>query len=89
METEYDRTIEDHGKTDHDFGFSFEDASMTAERETGLESRRNLNRSVAVRPGSDLLLDERLTSAAAPFLSMLSIVLISIAGYFVYLFLHR
>jgi hypothetical protein len=39
-------------------------------------------------PGPDLILDERLTSAAAPFLYMLSLVLIAVAGYFVYLFFH-
>ena len=36
----------------------------------------------------DLILDERLTSAAAPFLYMLSFVLIAVAGYFVYLLFH-
>ena len=37
----------------------------------------------------DLILDERLTSAAAPFLYMLSLVLYSaVAGYFVYLLFH-
>ncbi|MBT3070902.1 hypothetical protein KKP04_08485 [Rhodomicrobium sp. Az07] len=35
----------------------------------------------------DLILDERLTSAAAPFLYLLGIVMLAVAGYLVYLFL--
>jgi hypothetical protein len=44
---------------------------------------------IPLRPGGpDLILDERLTSAAAPFLYLLSIILIAIAGYFLYNFLR-
>jgi hypothetical protein len=38
------------------------------------------------RPGPDSVLDERLNSAAAPFLYLLAIILIAVAGYFVYTF---
>jgi hypothetical protein len=39
-------------------------------------------------PGApDLILDERLTSAAAPFLYLLAIVLLAVAGYLIYSFL--
>ncbi len=43
---------------------------------------------IRMRPGPDLVLDERLTSAAAPFLYLLAIILIAVAGYFAYVFLH-
>jgi|GEM_PF-4569888 len=39
-------------------------------------------------PGApDLILDERLSSAAAPFLYLLAIILLAVAGYLVYSFL--
>ena len=83
METEYDRTVEEHGKGHHEASFGVVEAPMT-EAETGPENGHD----APMLPGPDLILDERLTSAAAPFLSMLSVVLIAVAGYFVYLFFH-
>jgi hypothetical protein len=41
---------------------------------------------VPLPPASDLIIDERLTSAAAPFLYLLSIILIAVAAYFLYIF---
>jgi hypothetical protein len=45
-------------------------------------------RSAPMRPGPDLILDERLNSAAAPFLYLLSVILIAVAGYFLYNFVR-
>jgi hypothetical protein len=84
METEY----EDHGKYDHDAKFGGEEGSMTMDAAAGPENTESPGHDIPMRPGPDLILDERLTSAAAPFLYMLSVVLIAVAGYFVYLFLH-
>ena len=78
MEREYDRTIEGHNREDHDAKFDPEDAPRSTEAEAGP------GHDSPARP--DLILDERLTSAAAPFLYLLSIGLIAVAGYFVYLF---
>ncbi len=60
------------------------------ELETGLENKSPQDRSeMPLSPNApDLILDERLTSAAAPFLYLLSIILIAIAAYFLYIFLH-
>ncbi len=88
METAYDRSIEDHAKSGDDAKFGAEEAPLSTEAESGPENRESHGRDVRMRPGPDLILDERLTSAAAPFLYMLSVVLIGVAGYFVYLFLH-
>jgi hypothetical protein len=82
METEYDRTVEEHGKGNHEASFGAEETHMTSEAETGPENGHD----APMQPQPDLILDERLTSAAAPFLYMLSVVLIAVAGYFVYLF---
>ena len=78
MEREDDRTIEGQGREDQDAKFDAGDAPTPTEMEAGP------GRGGPERP--DLILDERLTSAAAPFLYMLSVVLIAVAGYFVYLF---
>ena len=86
MKTEDDRTVEEHGKGNHESGFGAEEAPMTTEAEP--ENRDSHGHDAPMRSGPDLILDERLTSAAAPFLYMLSIVLIAVAGYFVYLFFH-
>jgi len=88
METEYDRSINDHGKGGDDAKFGAEEASMTMEADAGPENAESHGHGVPMRPGPDLILDERLTSAAAPFLYTLSVVLIAVAGYFVYLFFH-
>ena len=85
METEYDRTAEEHGKVNHEASFAAEEAPLTTEADAEPENRGH---DAPMRPGPDLILDERLTSAAAPFLYMLSVVLIAVAGYFVYLFFH-
>ena len=84
METEYDRTVEEHGKGIHEASIGVEEAPMPTETEAGPENGHD----APMLPGPDLILDERLTSAAAPFLYMLSVVLIAVAGYFVYLFFH-
>ena len=88
MKTENGRTIEKHGKGNHEAGFGAEEAPMTTEAEARSENRNGRNHDAPMPPGPDLILDERLTSAAAPFLYMLSVVLIAVAGYFVYLFFH-
>ena len=88
METEYDRTIDDHRNGDHDAPFGVEETSVTPEAEAGPDNRDNPGHEAPLRLGPDLNLDERLTSAAAPFLYLLSTVLIAVAGYFVYLFFH-
>ena len=88
METEYDRSIEDHGKGGHEAKFGGEEVSMAMEADAGPENAESPGLDAPMRPGPDLILDERLTSAAAPFLYMLSVVLIAVAGYFVYLFFH-
>ncbi len=88
MEAECDRTIEDQGKNDHDARFGVEEAAMTTEVDGGPENNDSHSHDVPMLPGPDLVMDERLTSAAAPFLYMLSVVLIAVAGYFVYLFFH-
>ena len=88
MKTEDDRTFEEHGKGNHEASFGAEDAPVTAEAEPGPENWDSHGHDAPLPPGPDLILDERLTSAAAPFLYMLSVVLIAVAGYFVYLFLH-
>ena len=89
MKTEDDRTIEEHGKRSHEAGFDAEEAPMTTEAEAEFEDRDDGPGHDAPLPSEpDLILDERLTSAAAPFLYMLSLALIAVAGYFVYLFFH-
>ena len=88
MKTEDDRTVEEHGKGNHEASFGAEEAPMTTETEAEPENRGSHGHDTPMRPGPDLILDERLTSAAAPFLYMLSIVLIAVAGYFVYLFFY-
>ena len=86
MKTEDDRTIEEHGKGAHDAGFGVEEAPETADTDAG--EGDSPGHDIPMRPGPDLIMDERLTSAAAPFLYMLSVVLIAVAGYFVYLFFY-
>ena len=88
MKTEDDRTIEEHGKRSHEAGFDAEEAPMTTEAEGEPENRDGHSHDAPMPSEPDLILDERLTSAAAPFLYMLSLVLIAVAGYFVYLFFH-
>ena len=88
MKTENDRTIEEHGKRSHEVGFDAEEAPMTTEAEGEPENRDGHGYDAPMPSEPDLILDERLTSAAAPFLFMLSLVLIAVAGYFVYLFFH-
>ena len=88
MKTEDDRTIEERGKGNHEDGFGAEEAPTTTKAEAGPENRDRHSHDALMPPGPDLILDERLTSAAAPFLYMLSLVLIAVAGYFVYLFFH-
>ncbi len=82
METEYDRTGETHGKGSH----GVEDPLMAPGAENWPDSDDSRGHDSLAEP--DLVLDERLTSAAAPFLYLLSTVLIAVAGYFVYLFFH-
>ena len=82
METEDDRTVEEHGKGNHEAGFGADEAPMATEADAGPENRDSHGHDAPLRPGPDLILD------AAPFLYMLSVVLIAVAGYFVYLFFH-
>ncbi|MFZ1108836.1 MAG: hypothetical protein WAN43_10915 [Rhodomicrobium sp.] len=64
-------------------------ASPPQEAEPGPETAGAFEpRSVPLPPGPDLILDERLNSAAAPFLYLLAIILIAVAGYFVYIFVR-
>lgn len=87
MKTEDDRTIEEHGKRSHEAGFDAEEeAPMTTEAEPENGDGHSQDAPLPAEP--DLILDERLTSAAAPFLYMLSLALIAVAGYFVYLLSH-
>ena len=86
MKTEGDRTIEEHGKRSHEAGFDAEETPMTTEAEPENGDGHSQDAPLPAEP--DLILDERLTSAAAPFLYMLSLALIAVAGYFVYLFFH-
>jgi hypothetical protein len=86
MKTEDDRTIEEHGKRSHEAGFDAEEAPMTTEAEP--ENGDGPGHDAPLPSEPDLILDERLTSAAAPFLYMLSLALIAVAGNFVYLFFH-
>jgi hypothetical protein len=88
MKTEDDRTIEEHGKRSHEVGFDAEEAPITTEAEAEPENRDGPSHGAPLPSEPDLILDERLTSAAAPFLYMLSLALIAVAGYFVYLFFH-
>lgn len=88
MKTEDDRTIEEHGKGNHEAAFGAEEAPMTTEAEGGPENRDGHSHDAPMPTGPDLIFDERLASAAAPFLYMLSLVLIAVAGYFAYLFVH-
>ncbi len=83
METEEDRATEENRKPDDDEAKpSFEETPFVPqETAEGQESRP-----VPMRAGPDLILDERLTSAAAPFLYMLAIALVAGAGYLVYMF---
>lgn len=87
MKTENDRTVEEHGKGHHEASFGVAEAPMT-EAETGPENVDSLGHDVPTRPGPDLISDERLTSAAAPFLYLLSIILTAVTGYFLYIFFH-
>ena len=86
MQTEYDRTSESHGKGSHDARFGAEDPLTTSGAENWPDNDDSPGHDSLAEP--DLVLDERLTSAAAPFLYLLSTVLIAVAGYFVYLFFH-
>ena len=88
MKTEDDRTIEEHGKRSHEVGFDAEEAPITTEAEAEPENSDGPGHNASLPSEPDLILDERLTSAAAPFLYMLSLALIAVAGYFVYLFFH-
>jgi hypothetical protein len=88
MKTEDDRTIEEQGKRSHEVGFDAEEAPMTTEAEAEPENSNGPGHDAPLPSEPDLILDERLTSAAAPFLYMLSLALIAVAGYFVYLFIH-
>ncbi len=85
MKTEDGRTIEDHGKGD-DARLGIEEALVTADTDASAEN--SAGHDVPMLSGPDLIMDARLTSAAAPFLYMLSLVLIAVAGYFVYLFFY-
>ncbi len=88
METEADSAMEDNGKSDEDEAkLNVEETSDPPQETDGnMETQGRSSHPVPLRAGPDLILDERLTSAAAPFLYMLAIALIAGAGYFVYMF---
>ncbi len=91
METGEGKSMEDEGKRENDANLRREDPPPTSlEMEEGPQSKLPHDHTeVPLRPvGPDLLLDERLSSAAAPFLYLLSIILIAVAGYFAYMFFH-
>jgi hypothetical protein len=81
----------DNGKAEKDAKLPLDEAAASPpqEAEPGPEHADALDRrSVPLRPGPDLILDERLNSAAAPFLYLLAIILLAVAGYFAYTFLR-
>jgi hypothetical protein len=80
--------MEGNGKAHKDERLRLEETPPSPpEAEPLAESADTAERpSARLRAGPDVILDERLNSAAAPFLYLLAIVLISIAGYFVYAF---
>jgi hypothetical protein len=90
METGEDKAMGKNGKVENGAKLPEGEASLPpSEEEPSLENQDGPRRAdVPLRPGPDLILDERLTSAAAPFLYLLAIILIAVAGYFVYVFLH-
>jgi hypothetical protein len=89
METEEDRAAEENRKPDDDAKLSFEETPFVPQdTDRGQENQGAPSHPVPMRAGPDLILDERLTSAAAPFLYMLAIALVAVAGYFVYMFFH-
>lgn len=82
--------MEENGKADKD-AHAPTDKAPAAPTEVGGSPQlheESQHRSVPMRAGPDLILDERLTSAAAPFLYLLAIILIAVAGYFAYTFLR-
>lgn len=89
METEEDKAMEDNREPNDDAKQNVEKASPPAQETDGrVKNEEASNRPVPLRAGPDLILDERLTSAAAPFLYMLAIALIAGAGYLVYMFFY-
>ncbi len=82
--------MDDNGKADKD-AHAPTDEAPAAPTEVGGSPQppeESQHRSIPMRAGPDLILDERLTSAAAPFLYLLAIFLIAVAGYFAYVFLR-
>jgi hypothetical protein len=81
----------DNGKAEKNANLRLEEApaSPPPEGEPGQESAgAPEHRGVPISPGPDLVLDERLDSAAAPFLYLLAVILLAVAGYFVYTFVR-
>ena len=85
METEQDKAIGGTGKPDEGAKFNAAQPAL-APLEADLGAAANHER--PAHAGPDLISDERLNSAAAPFLYLLAVVLTAAAGYFVYMFLH-
>ncbi len=88
MQTEDDRAIDGHDRGNQEAKFGAEEAPLAMDTDAALESGEPARHADSpILPGPDLVLDERLNSAAAPFLYLLAVVLIVVAGYFVYLLL--
>ncbi len=80
--------MEENGKADKDANAPFNERPRLPDADPNPEGAESERPGVRLRAGPDLILDERLNSAAAPFLYLLSLVLIAVAGYFVYTFLR-
>ncbi len=80
--------MEQNGEADKDAKAPAGEAPPSPDAEPKPEIAGSEQPGVRLRAGPDLILDERLNSAAAPFLYLLSIILIAVAGYFVYTFLR-
>lgn len=81
----------DNGKAEKDATVRLDESAVSPPEEAEPERDRagaSEQRSVPLRAGPDLILDERLSSAAAPFLYLLAIILIAVAGYFIYAFVR-
>jgi hypothetical protein len=82
------KAMEENGKADKDAKAPVDVATPPPEAEPKPESAELERPSARLRAGPDLILDERLNSAAAPFLYLLAIILIAVAGYFAYTFVR-
>jgi hypothetical protein len=81
--------MEGNGNAGKDEKARLDEAPPSPEAEPAMEVAQTGERaSGRLRAGADLMLDERLNSAAAPFLYLLAVILIAVAGYFAYTLLR-